>query len=180
MRAFIIPVFILVLILIPEVVFALPIITLEMSTQNYSIGQTVVVRGFVNLSSNDPQGLPVSIELYDPNRSVIDAQTISLTNNQFTYTIPTGYGSNITGNGKFTVIAYYGNPNPMLLNKTQSSRVSFVITGASSNQGGLDHTNQTSINGNAIVPEFGPAVGVVTTLSIMGMLIIYKRRRLNV
>jgi len=167
------------LILIPITAFGLPIITLKMSSQSYSIGQTVVVKGFVNLNSSDPQGLPVTIELHDPNKSVIDAQILSLTNNQFTYSIPTGHGSKITGNGKFTVIAYYGNPNPMLLNTPQSSRISFTITGASTMQGGL-LSNQTLINGNTTIPEFGQSIGTVATLSIILVLIICRKWKSNV
>ncbi len=101
-----------------------------MSSQNYNLGQPVMVQGMISLGPNDPKGLPISIELYDPNGIVVDAKTPTVTDNSFTYTVSTGEGTKITGNGKFTIIAYYGNPNPMLLNTPQSTRITFTISNA--------------------------------------------------
>jgi hypothetical protein len=113
-------------ILIPEA-FAQQMITIGLSSASYYLGKPVMMQGILNLGPTDPKGLPVSIEIYDSRGNVIDAQTIPISNNQFSYAFPTGDGTKITTGGAYTIIAYYGSPNPMLLNTPQSTKVTFIV-----------------------------------------------------
>ncbi len=112
--------------------FAQSIITVGLGSGKYTLGQPILAQGILTLGQNDPKGLPVSVELYDPNGNAVDAQTLQVTDNQFTYSIPTGVGTKVTELGKFTLIAYYGNPAHLLLNTPQSTKVTFIINSPSS------------------------------------------------
>lgn len=116
--------------------FAQSMITIGLGSEEYKLGQPILAQGILTLGQNDPKGLPVSVELYDPNGNAVDAQTLPVTDNQFTYSIPTGVGTKVTQLGKFTIVAYYGNPTPMLLNTPQSTKVYFEITNTPSTPSG--------------------------------------------
>lgn len=111
-------------------------ITIAPVGQSHQLGSTIVILGTLSFQNNlllgtdTPRGLPVTVELYDPSGNVIDAKTIPIENDQFRYLIETGQGNKVDQGGKFTVIAYYGNPNPVLLNTPQSAEVSFNISSA--------------------------------------------------
>lgn len=102
----------------------------------FKFGENIVGNGFVifengyAVGTNSPQGLPVSIELYDPIGNVVYATSVPLTNDLFTFSIPTGSNTKVKGGGEFTIIAYYGKPSKTLLNTPYSTSAEIVITDA--------------------------------------------------
>lgn len=159
--------------------FAQSMITVGLGSDKYTLGQPILAQGMLTLGQNDPKGLPVSVELYDSNGNVVDAQTLPVTDNQFTYSIPTGVGTKVTELGKFTIVAYYGNPTPMLLNTPQSTKVYFEITNAPTITPQQSNPQQSSLPTYNVVGSGNNAsiVGLVLFMIVVILAVIAKSRR---
>lgn len=114
-------------------------------------GNDIKITGMISFGEiKFHRGIPVSMELRDDTRNVIDAQSaLPKEDGSFYYVVPGNKIKEFDGTKSFTVTVYYGSPNPSLLNTQYSTTDSFKVVTPEENNSiqkimqktGIDHSN---------------------------------------